>query len=393
MMDRRHFLSTLFSLPAVAATRPAFAEWAQGFDTSSARTGQRDDAAPLLGNATLEATRQAAARYRNLAQQGGWPAIRWTQRLSLGAKHPEVDPLRHRLTLTNDLDPRYARGMVYDSFVDAAVRGFQARHGLVADGVAGPSTFEALNEAAAIKADRLAANIDRIADGLASERRYVSVNVPSAEIEMVEDQSVVLRQLAIVGQPDRATPLLSSAIYEVNFNPYWTVPKSIIRKDLIPIIRDDPEYLDRMGMRILDSDWKEVSPDTIDWSGEEAAGYTFRQDPGVENALGRVRINFANNFAVYMHDTPQPGLFGDDSRFFSSGCVRVQRIPEFITWLLKETEGWDEAAVSEALRNGERKDVTIGRPVPVHFVYITAWGTADGSAEFRDDIYNLMSQS
>lgn len=313
--------------------------------------------------------------------------------LSLGVQSEQVPWLRQRLSATGDLARQHATGTVVDSFVDAAIRRFQARHGLTVDGVAGAGTFEALNRPAAEKARALEANVPRLEAALTEDRRHVTVNVPSAQIEMVEDGAVVLRQSAVVGQPDRATPLLSSTIHEINFNPYWHVPKSIIRRDLIPIIRKDPGYLTRMDMRILDGNWNEIPPSSIDWSTDEAANYVFRQEPGSKNALGRVRINFANQHAVYLHDTPEPGLFGDASRFHSSGCVRVQRIPEFVSWLLKETPGWPPETVAEFLRNGQRRDVAITNPVPIHFVYVTAWGVPGEPAQFRDDIYNLMENA
>ena len=299
--------------------------------------GLQDVETPLLSATTLHATRIASETYAGWAAEGGWPTYPFTHRLSLGAQGNEVSWLRQRLAVTGDLAPQYGAGTVVDSFVDAGIRRFQARHGLTVDGVAAAATYEALNRPAADRARSLAANIPRLQAALVDDRRQVTVNVPSAQIEMVEDGAVVLRQSAVVGQPNRATPLLSSKIHEINFNPYWHVPKSIIRRDLIPIIRRDPDYLTRMGMRIYTGNWKEVSPSSIDWSTDEATNYMFRQEPGSRNALGRVRINFANQHSVYLHDTPDPGLFGDASRFHSSGCVRVQHIPEFATWLLKDT--------------------------------------------------------
>lgn len=392
MLDRRSLLIGGLA-SATFATAPARA-WDGAFDTASARMdGLQDVETPLLSATTLHATRIASETYAGWAAEGGWPAYPFTQRLSLGAQGNEVSWLRQRLAVTGDLAPQYGAGTVVDSFVDAGIRRFQARHGLTVDGVAGAATFEALNRPAADRARSLTANIPRLQAALVDDRRQVTVNVPSAQIEMVEDGAVVLRQSAVVGQPNRATPLLSSKIHEINFNPYWHVPKSIIRRDLIPIIRRDPDYLTRMGMRIYTGNWKEVSPSSIDWSTDEATNYMFRQEPGSRNALGRVRINFANQHSVYLHDTPDPGLFGDASRFHSSGCVRVQRIPEFVTWLLKDTPGWSTETVAEFLTNGQRRDVAITNPVPVHFVYITAWGVPAGPAQFRKDIYSLVDGS
>ena len=394
MISRRGFLLATGMATAIAPARAQQASgWAGDFNTGNATMGTHFSSDPLLSEASVASTRRAVDAYRNLAAQGGWPHVDWVSAFKLGSRHPQIALLRRRLSMENDLNQAYASGDVFDSFVDAAVRRFQVRHGLTVDGAAGPATLAAMNEPAGSKAERLELNVPRIASEATNETRYVCVNIPSAELELVEGQSVVERHPTIVGQPDRATPILTSAIYEVNFNPYWTVPASIVRKDLIPAIRNDPAYLERMSMRIFDRAWKEVSPTTIDWSGDDATSYIFRQDPGANNALGRVRINFSNDHAVYLHDTPQPGLFGDASRFHSSGCIRVQRIPEFVAWLLRETPGWSLAEVRDMLANGERKDVGLAREIPVHFVYITAWSTPDLSSNFRDDVYQLLSRA
>lgn len=390
-VTRRDMLVSGFAGAAfLALPRPAFANWGDSFDTGNATMRTRFTEEPLLAPLTLDATRRGALAYADLARRGGWPLVAWRSKLSLGDQHPDVEALRSRLVMTADLDARMARGTTFDSFVDAAVRRFQSRHGLAVDGVAGGSTLTAANVPAASLAAQLDANITRLSAAGTTERRYVTVNVPSAEIELVQDGRVASRHTAVVGKDDRKTPLLTSAIHEVNFNPTWTVPKSIIRKDLIPAIRRDPGYLQKMRMRIFDGSWTEVQPETIDWSGDDAVDYFFRQDPGANNALGRVRINFANDFQVYLHDTPQPGLFGDASRFHSSGCVRVERIPEFIAWLLAETPGWDEERVAQSLRSGNREDVSLTAKIPVHFVYITAWSTEDLTSNFREDVYGLL---
>ncbi|MHA1554054.1 MAG: L,D-transpeptidase family protein, partial [Alphaproteobacteria bacterium] len=200
---------------------------------------------------------------------------------------------------------------------------------------------------------------------------------------------VVLRHNAIVGKSDRQTPLLNSKIYEVNFNPFWTVPKSIIRKDLIPLMRQQPQYLTEQRIRIYTNAGDELAPEQVDWTTDEAVNYMFRQDPGDFNSLGQVRINFHNKHAVYLHDTPNKGLFREETRFFSSGCVRVQNVRDLITWLAKSNEGWSRAQIDAMYRNGERMDLKLEKQVPVYFAYITAWAVTDGVVQFRNDIYNL----
>jgi len=219
--------------------------------------------------------------------------------------------------------------------------------------------------------------------------RYVMVNIPAAQIEAVRNGVVESRHTAVVGKTDRQSPIISSKIYELNLNPYWTSPVSIIKKDLIPLMQKDPEYLTRNSIRIFD--WKtreEIPPSTIDWNSDEAVQYMFRQDPGKINAMGSVKINFPNPHAVYMHDTPQQSLFSRLLRFESSGCVRVQNVRDLITWLANETPGWDRRAIERTIESGERIDVKLASAVPVYWNYITAWSADNGVVQFRDDIYS-----
>ena len=174
---------------------------------------------------------------------------------------------------------------------------------------------------------------------------------------------------------------------EINFNPYWTVPVSIVRRDLIPKMQAEPDYLTKNHIRIFDRSNRELQPEQINWETEEAVNYQFKQDPGDFNSLGAIRINFPNAHDVYMHDTPLKNLFGEDFRFHSSGCVRIQNVRELVYWLLSETPGWPRVEVDRVIKSAERKDARLAKPVPLHWVYVTAWATADGVVQFRDDIY------
>jgi len=251
-------------------------------------------------------------------------------------------------------------------------------------------TLNAMNVPVWVRLRQLENNLSRVRDLSRNlGDRYVMVNIPAAEIEAVEMGRVRSRHTAVVGKIDRQTPLLSSKIHELNFNPYWTVPVSIIRKDLIPKMQEDPEYLSRNKIRIYR--WgseEELQPTDIDWTSDEATQYMFRQDPGELNSLGSVKINFHNVHSVYLHDTPSKNLFGSDFRFHSSGCVRVQNVRELITWLL-EPNGWSRAEVDAMFRNGQRLDVDLDRQTAIHMAYVTAWSTADGVVHFRDDIYEM----
>ena len=189
--------------------------------------------------------------------------------------------------------------------------------------------------------------------------RYVMVNVPAAQIEAVENDRVVLRHTAIVGKIDRQTPILNSQINEIIVNPYWNAPESIVRKDIIPLMRKNPKYLTENNIRILGPDGNEIDPSTIDWNTEDAAKFRFRQDPGAINAMASVKINFPSPHGVYMHDTPQQSLFDKLMRFDSSGCVRVQNVRDLVTWLLRDTPGWDRQHFEQTIKSGENMPVQL----------------------------------
>ena len=172
-----------------------------------------------------------------------------------------------------------------------------------------------------------------------SAPRYVVANIPAARIEAIENGVAVSRHTAVVGKPDRPSPEINSKIVQINFNPYWTVPPSIVQKDLIPKMQDQPDYLTNNHIRIFDSKQQELQPSQINWYSEDATHYSFKQDPGSLNSLGSIRINFPSAYGVYMHDTPLKNLFGEDFRFHSSGCMRVQNVRQLVAWLLQETRG------------------------------------------------------
>jgi L,D-transpeptidase YcbB len=360
-----------------------------GFDSASRTLRMPKSSLPTLSPATVQTTEQAIPLYEQIVAQGGWPRIPPAGRLRLGVRHASVAPLRERLVAGGDLDVSSSQTDVYDSYVERAVRRFQARHGLTVDGIAREQTIAAMNVPAPARLNQLKVNLARLrALGAAPPHRHVVCNIPAAQIEAIEGGVAVSRHTAVVGKPDRPSPDINSRIVEINFNPYWTVPVSIVRKDLIPKMQAEPDYLVKNRIRVLDQRGNEVPPGHINWYSEEAVNYRFKQDPGDFNSLGSIRINFPSAHGVYMHDTPLKNLFGEDQRFHSSGCVRVQNVRELVNWLLMETPNWQREEIEAVIRSGERKDARIAKPVPLHWVYVTAWATPDGVVQFRDDIYN-----
>ncbi len=267
--------------------------------------------------------------------------------------------------------------------------------GLRQSGLVAGATLQALNVPASVRAAELAASARRLADlAFPFGDRYVVVNLPSTAVEAVENGAVVHRYAAIVGDVDHPSPQIGAHIAAINLNPTWTVPVSIIKKEIIPRMQRDPGYLAREKIRILDASGADVDPKRIDWSTERAVNYTLRQDSGAGNSLGAIRIDMPNTLAVYMHDTPSKRLFGADYRFLSHGCVRVQGVYDFAAWLLEGTSGgpvgvWDKDSLLAEIKNGAREDIKLMRSTPVIWVYLTGWASADGAANFRNDVYGL----
>ncbi|MCE1236952.1 MAG: L,D-transpeptidase family protein [Hyphomicrobiales bacterium] len=381
--------------PLEALTRAqAVREWQQKFDAgaNAAQAERIKSETPLLSPETVVAIEAALPMLRDQQARGGWPKIQSPMRLKVGSRSEVIARLRQRLVASGDMPPDQARmgyHDTFDSYVDAAVRRFQVRHGLRPDGVVDETVMEVMNVPIETRISQLEMNLVRIRSmsGNLGER-YIFMNIPAAELEMVEQGRVVERHNAVVGKIDRQTPILSSSVREINFHPYWHVPVSIIRKDLIPKMQTEPDYLTKNHIRIFDNHGQEVPPEAVDWNSVQATTYSFRQDPGGDNAMSTVKVTFPNTHDVYMHDTPFKDLFGDNNRFYSSGCMRIQNIQGLVTWLLRDTPGWTPEAVANALADGQRLDAKLKTPVPVYTNYITAWATAEGIVHFRDDIYN-----
>jgi murein L,D-transpeptidase YcbB/YkuD len=403
-VSRRTLLRSAVSAGVAALAAPALAQDAFNDLMGSSRRGNWDDQFdantsrsavgvvsnnPVLGREAPVYMQQAIMQYQQIVQNGGWPEVPASQqRLQIGVSDPSVQALRQRLMVSGDLPREAGISSAFDSYVDGALKRFQARHGLPADGVSGEYTTKALNVSAQIRLAQLQTNLVRI-QSMSGDlgQRHLMVNIPAAAIEAVENERVVLRNTAVVGRASRPTHVINSKIYEVILNPYWTAPRSIVEKDIVPLMQKDPTYLERNKIRLIDGKGQEVSPTTVDWFAPKAPNLMFRQDPGKINAMSSTKINFHNPNNEYMHDTPQQGLFNKLMRFESSGCVRVQNVRDLTSWLLRDTPGWSRQEMERVIASRVNTPIKLAQEVPVYFVYITAWSAKDGVVQFRDDIY------
>lgn len=350
-----------------------------------------DTVEPILSYDTVNNLQMAIAQYEPFVAHGGWEQVpQETYGVAMGASRDGVVELKRRLLASVDMPMVENVDQAFDAPTDAALRRFQARHGLQVNGQVDEATWYALNVPAETRLHQLRLNLLRVqAMAPALADRYVVVNIPAAFIETVEGGTVQRRHTAVVGRIDRQTPILKSRIHQINFNPFWNVPVSIIRRDLIKYMNENPNYLTEQRIRIYDGSGQERQPTDINWQTEEAVNYSFRQDPGPQNSMGNVKINFNNPHAVYLHDTPTKGLFGENARFYSSGCVRVDQVQDFVAWVLRDNGDWSTGEIGNVFSTGERKDVDVRNPVEIHTTYISAWANRNGVVSFRDDVYEF----
>jgi L,D-transpeptidase YcbB len=344
---------------------------------------------PTLSPSNVAATKSAIKRYGEIVAAGGWRPLPDVE-LQSGMSSSAVALLRERLLLSGDLKEQGSSAS-YDFYIEKAVKRYQASNGLAPTGIVDKRTIAALNIPAASRLKQLKANLTRLTElSRTAGKRYVVVNIPAAQIEAVEGNQIVSRHAGVVGKPERPTPILNSAIHELNFNAVWHLPPTVIEKDLIPkgleMARRNQSVLVKYHIDAYGADGKKVDPNKVNWTTAAAKGLSYRQQPGPENPLGFVKINFHNVHSVYMHDTPSQSLFGRNFRAASSGCVRVHGIEQLAAWVLTD-QGWKPEHVLHMKESGERRDVTLKKPVPLYFVYITAWATEDGIVQFRRDLY------
>ncbi|MFD2649310.1 murein L,D-transpeptidase [Devosia albogilva] len=351
---------------------------------------------PILSYDTLNNLQLAISQYEPFVARGGWEEIpQEAYGLVLGNSKPAVVQLKRRLISSGDMPWAERINDLFDAETDRGVRTFQARHGLVMNGQVDEATWYAMNVPAQQRLQQLYLNYTRV-QNIASKinPRYVVVNIPAATIEAVNDGMVEQRHTAVVGRVDRATPIMASNISQINFNPYWHVPKSLVRQDLTKYMLENPNYLTEQNIFIYDGAGNKVDPQSIDWANitDQQVNYMYRQEPGAANSMGHCKINFYNPYDCYLHDTPTKALFGENSRFHSSGCVRVEGVNQLVAWLLRDNGDWDQTRVDSTFASLQRLDVECKARVPIHTTYITAWANRQGTVSFRDDVYDFDAQ-
>jgi murein L,D-transpeptidase YcbB/YkuD len=352
-------IETLWALPAPV------------FDPVTAVAGLEKSGGPAAAlqvlapaSADYDRLRTALARYETLAAAGGWESLPPGTKLRAGDQGPMVQLLRRRLAAEADLPADLTENPAFDAGLEAAVKGFQGRHGMLEDGRIGPATLAALNLTAADRARQIRVNLERLrASPHALPPTRIEVQQASQMLTLYRDGKPVLVSRVVVGAPIHATPVLEAAVERVVLDPAWDVPPSIVRNEIQPRLGRDPGYLARNHYVVL---------------GSGPGGMRLRQLPGPWNALGTVMLDMPNPFDVYLHDTPLRSLFALPQRALSHGCVRVEAVRDLAGALL---------GAPLPAPGGPTRGLKLAAPMPVYFLYQTAFAEADGTVAFRDDIY------
>ena len=335
--------------------------------------------------------REALSRLRAIEARGGWPRVPMGPPLKPGVSDARLPALRTRLEASGELAAqRAADPLRFDPPLETAVRAFQARHGIAADGVVGRRTLAALNVSAGARIEQVRVNLERlrwVAQDLTGD--YLVVDVAGFEARLFLGGRRVWESRTVVGRPYRKTPVFRAALRHLVLNPDWNVPPTILHEDVLPKVARDPAYLVRNHMRVVDASGRTVDPQVLDWPQYRGARFPYQivQDPGDDNALGKIKFMLPNPHAVYLHDTPSRALFRRETRAFSSGCIRLERPLELAVALLDDADRWNLDTLRAAIATGETRTVALKRQVPALILYFTATAGEGGEPRFHPDLY------
>ena len=333
--------------------------------------------------------KDALDRMRTIVRAGGWPTVPEGPKLTPGDADDRIPTLRKRLIASGDLAPTLSEGRDYDAPLAEAVKHFQLRHGLEADGAIGARTLANLNVSAEARERQIAVNMERWRWMTRHPgRNHIAVNIPAASLDLVEDGVVLMTMRVVVGDSRHPTPSMNATMSSVVLNPPWSVPPSIANKEILPKLRRDPNYLTTSNLRIIE--YPEASPeaagDGIDWNAiGKKFPYRLRQPPGPDNALGQLKFNLKDSDDIYLHDTPNRKVFARPYRALSHGCVRLEHPVELGEVLLGLH--WRGRLAEDIDRNKSTRTYRLERTMPVYLTYWTAWTDESGNISFRDDIY------
>jgi L,D-transpeptidase YcbB len=317
--------------------------------------------------------KQALKKYDSIAQKGGWQPISPAGRIiKKGTKAPIVASIKKRLQITGELTGSDTT-QVFNDPLEAAVKKFQQQHGHNTDGKISDSLVAIMNIPVEERMKQILINMNRLA-WMPNQQsdRFIEVNVPGFMLSIYEGNQKAFNSKVIVGKEGTNSMMFNGNLNEIVFNPYWNIPASIVQNEIMPAMKQDPDYLKKHNMEIVKEN------DSIP---------VIRQLPGPQNALGKVKFLFPNTYEIYLHDSPQKELFEKKDRALSHGCIRVADAQKLAEYLLRHDSEWTPEKVKQAMNSGKEQSVALKEPVPVSITYLTAWIDENGQINFRNDIY------
>jgi len=329
--------------------------------------------------------------------QGGWGKLPAFKSLKKGNTSQMVSRLRQRLSLSGDYTGCTIQVVdkYYGACLQKAVKNFQQRHNTLADGVVGRGTQKLLNISVDSKINKVLLNLDRIKWLPRNVNpRHIVVNIPEYMLHYYEYGQEQKRLRVIVGDTEHPTPVFSNTLTYLTLNPYWKLPPGIIKKEVVPAMVKNPNYIKKQGLEIHET-WEEnstiIPSEGIDWAmylnNSIKFPYRLMQAPGPKNALGQIKFKFPNKFSVYLHDTPTKHLFKKKRRAFSHGCVRLSQPFSLLESLAKDEPSITTDSVNNVIASKKKTEVDITKDIPIHLVYLTTWVNANNQLVFGDDIY------
>ncbi len=319
-----------------------------------------------------------------------WKAVKISKTIKVGETNGGMPNLRQRLAFWKYLEPyTFIDEKEYDSTMFAAVQRFQQRNGLESDGALGKNTVNALNQSPVDLIDKASVNMERLRwlpDTLRGAE-MILVNIANYQLDYLNNRDTLFSTRVIVGKKYHESPIFSSAMSYIVFSPYWNLPTSIVRNEIMPAVRKNPNYLAQKNMEVVTFSGKPVNSSSVNWSGKSIP-YMVRQKPGANNSLGLVKFMFPNEYSVYIHDTPARSLFKKEDRALSHGCIRIENPAVFAGLLLKSNSSWTEEKINLAMHQNHEQIVTLDRKIPVVLLYLTFWADSKGQGHFRQDIYD-----
>lgn len=338
---------------------------------------------------------KAMFRYQDILAKGGWDSIPEDNNLEKIGINAVSIPLKNRLEAEGYLSNKTTYSM---DDLKESLKLFQANNGLAATGNLDSLTLKALNISPQHRINQLKLNSERwMNEPFNMVKYYLFVNAADFSMKVVRNDTVRLQMKIIVGRPYRPTPVFHARLTHLIFNPTWNIPPTILKNDILPIVRNNRSYLRKKHIRVfrtVDGKRYQVSINSVNWKRISAENFPYEliEDPGPSNPLGVVKFMFPNSHNVYMHDTPSKELFNETSLTFSSGCIRLSKALDLANYLLKNAKGWDEEQINKTVKKGKTLTVLMPEPIEVYIEYFTAWVDEHGVLQFRNDIYNKDSE-